>query len=486
MSITIEHKLQRINLILILVGVLNLVVAAALYVRIDSLLGWTAVSLNEQKVIGLDEVLSIAQFPLFALLTDVAFRRTIIKFNLRYKSIRVPNTVTQVVSIVLYAFAGLTGYILLFEHSINTLLAASGAIGLVLSYALRDWIAGIQAGIQIQFDRIFGIGDWIQLRGKDRDRGLYEVMQIDRRMVTLRNHELQTFQIPCVEFVNGHVINFTRQRIGQRRALEIQIDARYEAHRILGILDLAVEYLIRTDGDLHDFHYSKICAVAPGHITYLVKYEISPKISQSVSHGLMFKTIVRFLSAASINLETSVHIDRAVDPYDNSTRRLLEIRDQGILRALRFDEIVRLAAKVYRREFRQGERLIEMNTPGESMFFLSEGSLTAQVPGADGETLTLGELWPGDCFGEMSLLTGEPRSADITALTDGVVLEIAKGDLAPLLDDNPNLAVALAEVLASRNRENTARKSGSKTPLQQDQVKGGLLQKIMLHFGLKA
>lgn len=486
MSASIEQKMQRINVILALVVLLNLVVAVTLYVRVDSSLGWTSVSLNEQKAIDINELLSIMQFPLFALLVDILFRRSILKFNLRYKTVRIPNTVTQVVSILVYGFAGLTGYILLFEHSIKTLLAASGAIGLGLSYALRDWIAGIQAGVQIQFDRIFGIGDWIQIRGKDgdKDRDVYEVMQIDRRMVTLRNHDQQTFQIPCVEFINGNVINFTRQRIGQRRSIEIQIDAKYEAHRILGILDLAVQYLIRTDGHLHEFHYSKISGVAPGHITYLIKYEVSPKISRSVSNGLVLKTTLRFLSAASINLESSVHVDRAVDPYDNNTRRLLEIRDQGILRALRFDEIVHLATKVRRREFRKGERLIEMNTPGESMYFLSEGSLTVHVPGAESATVTLGELWPGDCFGEMSLLTGEPRSADITASTDGVVLEIAKLDLAPLLEENPNLASALADVLEARHQENASRKSGSKTSAQKHQASGTIFHKIMLHFGL--
>lgn len=488
MSVLIEQRLKRINMIIVVVVLANMIIAGVLYVRLGVPLGWMRVSLSDQALIGVDESLSILQFPLGALLADLLFRRSILKFNLRYRTVRIPNTVTQVVSIVVYGFTGLTGYILLFEHSVSTILAASGAIGLGLSYALKDWIAGVQAGVQIQFDRIFGIGDWIQIRGKgtdkDQDQEVYEVMQVDRRMVTLRNHELQTFQIPCVEFVNGNVVNFTRQRIGQRRVVEIQIDAKYEAQRILTILDMAIEYLIRKGTDLHEFHYSKICGMAPGHITYLIKYEVAPKISRSVSNGLVLRTVLRFLSAASINLESSIHVDRAVDPYDNNTRRLLEIREQGILRALRFGEIVRLASKVRRWEFRKDERLIEMNAPGDSMYFLSEGSLTVHVPSSDGETITLADLWPGDCFGEMSLLTGEPRSADITAMTDGVVLEISKLDLAPLLEENPNLARALADVLEARIQENANRKNGLKRLGQDDQPKGNIFHKIMSHFGL--
>jgi CRP-like cAMP-binding protein len=59
-------------------------------------------------------------------------------------------------------------------------------------------------------------------------------------------------------------------------------------------------------------------------------------------------------------------------------------------------------------------------------------------------------LAPGDYFGEVGLLTGEPLSGDLTALTRVVIYEIAKDALAPLLKARPSMAEELSESLASR------------------------------------
>jgi CRP-like cAMP-binding protein len=60
------------------------------------------------------------------------------------------------------------------------------------------------------------------------------------------------------------------------------------------------------------------------------------------------------------------------------------------------------------------------------------------------------ELGEGDVVGEMALLTGETRTADVVALTDVVAIEIGKGALQPLLVAHPELADALSEQIAQR------------------------------------
>ena len=59
-------------------------------------------------------------------------------------------------------------------------------------------------------------------------------------------------------------------------------------------------------------------------------------------------------------------------------------------------------------------------------------------------------LGPGECFGEVSLLTGEPRSATVTARTNCEILEIQKLAIGAVLRENPQLAETLSETLAMR------------------------------------
>jgi CRP-like cAMP-binding protein len=94
---------------------------------------------------------------------------------------------------------------------------------------------------------------------------------------------------------------------------------------------------------------------------------------------------------------------------------------------------------------------------GVGFFVIAEGSARVTVA-ATGLTRTLG---PGDCFGEMALITGQPRSAGIAAETDVQCWVLSQWHFKPLVLDNPGLAWALLEVLARRVRETQLRDSAA-------------------------
>ena len=64
---------------------------------------------------------------------------------------------------------------------------------------------------------------------------------------------------------------------------------------------------------------------------------------------------------------------------------------------------------------------------------------------------------PGDVFGEMSLLTGQPRSATVSAVTDAVVYQIRKEVLDPVLQRRPEVIDGLATIMADRQALNAQR-----------------------------
>ncbi len=74
---------------------------------------------------------------------------------------------------------------------------------------------------------------------------------------------------------------------------------------------------------------------------------------------------------------------------------------------------------------------------------------------SNGERIRVGQIEPGEFFGEMSLLTGEPRTASIVAGTDVVAHEITKDHMRTLLRKRPEVAETISKVVAHRRLLNT-------------------------------
>jgi CRP-like cAMP-binding protein len=116
-------------------------------------------------------------------------------------------------------------------------------------------------------------------------------------------------------------------------------------------------------------------------------------------------------------------------------------------------QINELLASAHRVRYGRGEVIIEQNHDGDSMFVLLEGTADVLVAVSGHRTRVAG-LGAGDCFGEMSLLTGEPRSATVMARSDCDVMEIGKTSVAEMLQQSPELLQSLSEMLAKRRLEN--------------------------------
>src|SRR5205823_14724387 len=95
------------------------------------------------------------------------------------------------------------------------------------------------------------------------------------------------------------------------------------------------------------------------------------------------------------------------------------------------------------------ERVIVEGAEGDSMFVLLRGSANVSVA-KNGAALDVGKLHSGDCFGEMSLLTGERRTATVRAAADCYVLEISKPVMDEVIRQSPECLNQLSELLAKR------------------------------------
>jgi len=439
----------------------NLLLLSWLNLHTGSMWGWTVTDFNDSHPFQLLDAIAVFQFVLFTFTVDMVMRQSVASFNHHSRKSKVPAILVQCFSVLIYAICGIAGFILLYDHSVTNLIAASGAIGLSIGYVCRDLIADIVNSIVIQTDGLIAINDWIEITDSTGIQ-YFQLVQFDRRMVTLRNRFDYVVKIPNTRFIGMSYINLTKQAAGRgsRRILEIKLDALNHSERVLGILNLAMESITSSDADFMNWQYCGIKTLEAGVVTYLIVYECAPYLGLIDSNSRVMNVAMRFLTAAGVNTGYSVEVE-TLDKYESKTsNRLFEVYEFSILKALSHDEALALSKSAKVVNCFKGEQLIRYGEQADSMFLISEGSLEVKIRDKNDQLITVASLWPGHCVGEMSLLTGANSSADVFAKVDTVLVEIKKADIAPILESNPRLIQEMSELLAKRQADSASKGGG--------------------------
>ena len=120
---------------------------------------------------------------------------------------------------------------------------------------------------------------------------------------------------------------------------------------------------------------------------------------------------------------------------------------------LKSKELGYIAEKMVARHYDNGNYILLEDSDGEQCFFVLEGSVKVTRLSKDGREVILAMLNEGDFFGEMSLLDGESRSANVIALEKTEVLTLDRRDFLDVVNDYPQIAVMLLKELAGRLRK---------------------------------
>ncbi len=130
--------------------------------------------------------------------------------------------------------------------------------------------------------------------------------------------------------------------------------------------------------------------------------------------------------------------------------RNTELQRVPVFAELGTKNLVKILPKLKLHGYRKGKTIIRQGVEGDSFYVIRKGKVEVVLDGSGEEGLTVARLGPGDGFGEMALLTGTPRSANVLALTDVEVWRIAKADFDVLLSQSVSLALYFARVVTQR------------------------------------
>jgi len=370
-----------------------------------------------------------------------------------------PRLLRDLMTVIIYLIA-VTGIIgLVFQKDVTGFWAASGVAGLVLGLALQNIIVDIFTGLAVNIDRPFKIGDWITIHGSDGFTG--KIVETNWRTTRLENEVNNIIIVPNRQLSTAVVTNYYAPDQRSRHETSFIFDFAVPTERVRRVILAGAKAAMGKRKELLEKPEPSVIvnAMNSTDVEYKVRYWLTPwnSMAPGMARNYVVTSILEHLTQAGLypaypkqDIFYAELPERVLDSKSVEDRTQLLGRIE-MFEHLEIDELRDLATNMALRSFSNGERLIEQGAAGESMFILSEGLLHAFInTNGSEEKLRVGEINPGQFFGEMSLLTGEPRSASIVAATDVVVHEITKDHITKLLTKRPEIANSISKVVAHR------------------------------------
>ncbi len=333
------------------------------------------------------------------------------------------------------------------ETQLKGVLAGSGVAAIILGFAAQNLLSSIVAGMSLQIQRPYKVGDWLKI-GE-----IYgEVMEIRWGATRLRTNDAIYLHIPNNEIVKQTITNLSYPSAVHAMRIQVGVDYTIPPNRVKDALLRATTQAHRVLPEpppkvfLRDF--------AESSITYEIKFNMTSHSYYNDICDAIRTNIWYEFRRRKINIPfpiRTLQLDRKprspTDGLREKARGML--RDEPLFSCLDESQIDRLVRDGDVNHFGRSEVVIEEGSEGDSMFVLLQG--TAQVSILrNGDSIRVSSLRRGDCFGEMSLLTGEKRTATVRAEQDCEVIEISKPVMGDLLRTAPGCLDQLSALLAER------------------------------------
>ncbi|MDI6786669.1 MAG: mechanosensitive ion channel family protein [bacterium] len=365
------------------------------------------------------------------------------------KKVYIPPLVHRVIFIAIFFLAVV--FLLRFILNFNpfALVTVSAVITAVLGFALQDTFGSFFAGLNL--GRVLRIGDWVCIGDIE---GM--IIKTDWVRIQLRNWKGDCIVIPNSVVSKQIFVNYSMPE--KKHACYIEVGTSYQdpPNKVKNIL---IDIALGTKGVLKDPYP---CVRLMGYGDFSINYrlvvwiedysyrgEIKNEIYTKIWYQLKRNNVTIPFPIRTVLMSTEDKEERKREEEERINRLIEILKKVDFLNALSDQDLLKLVSYLKIRTYGKGEIVIKKGEKGESLYVIESGKVEVSVI-HKGERKVLAQLGESDFFGEMSLLTGERRSADVTTLEDTIFLEICKKDFAFILSREPKLAEEMSKILVKR------------------------------------
>lgn len=381
---------------------------------------------------------------------------------------------------------GLTGLLLLrlvLDVNALALIAVPTVATAVVGFALKDVIARFASGIEL--GRIIRVGDWVTLMGKE---GV--ITDINLNYVTIKTRGWDYVSLPNDAVTQAEVVNHSRPEGITARTLTVE--ASY-AHPPLLVKQVLTEAAAAAPGVApHPAPVSFVHEFKESGIEYKLRFWLTDFARRERIAGEVNAYIWYAFKRHGIEIPYPQRVLHYAAAPDRATARAADVAEfLGHLRSISFlsmlneEEHRRLAEGAEKRVFMAGELVVREGDEGSEFFVVMAGAADVEIS-VGGQTSKVASITAGHFFGEMSLLTGAPRSATVRATTPLTVLVVGKENMAAVLANNHSLVERFGETLADRQSALASHRESAAMLRKQDASTDSrsMASRILKFFGI--
>lgn len=364
-------------------------------------------------------------------------------------SYELTTLIRNVVIVLIYIIA----FFIIFQSQypnveLAPLFTGSTIVGIVVGLALQDTLGNLFSGLALQADQPFQIGDVISLGTKGTGvvenvswRGV-KIRTFQNKLLIIGNSDLgkEAIEVAPKDNLNARLVFFnTLYTDSPTKTIQVVREAIRQVENVSGKIRPIVR--VRNLGD--------------NGIDWEIKYWLEDYSKYNDTDALVRQRVWYAFRRENINFAyptRTLYIEKEAGEevlIETGNAIYERLNNVPLFAPLSDEETEKLADAAHLRIFAPDEPIVRQGQQGGSMFVIHKGSVNVNII-EDGKPKTINTLKEGEFFGEMSLLTGEPRSATVVANGETHIIQIGKFSLKTILDNNPNLVNALSELIEER------------------------------------
>ncbi len=377
--------------------------------------------------------------------------------SLRLKPPRIMRDLLLAFAYVVAGIALLSG---IGKVDLSGIVATSAVLTAVIGLSFQDTLGNMMGGMALQLEGAIAVGDWIRI---DTKEGL--VREIRWRHTAIETRNWDTIIIPNSVLMRSQVTVLGRRAGAPRQHRQwvyFNVDFRYSPNEVID----AVETALRAEP------IDNIAgAPAPNCIlmdfkesfgSYAVRYWLTDLAVDDPTNSVVRTRVYFALRRAGIPL--SIPAQSLFITEDDQSRRqrksVAELEDRAmtlkqleLFRTLTAEERQSLAGRLRVAPFTRGEAITRQGAEAHWLYVITKGDVEVRVSINGAVSEKVATLHAGDFFGEMGMMTGEPRAATVMALSNVECYRLDKEAFNDIMHRRPEIAEDISQVLARRRVE---------------------------------
>jgi small-conductance mechanosensitive channel/CRP-like cAMP-binding protein len=370
----------------------------------------------------------------------------------------------------------------------SQLFTTSALITAVLAFSMQDTLGNVLGGVALQLDNSLRVGDWVKVddvSGRVADvRWRYTAVETrSRELVIIPNSWLMKNRFLVIREAEDGALAW-------RRAITINADAAAPPAQVIQALEAAVADARIEHVLLSPPPSAILSEIGSGYCKYTLRYWLADPRYDDPGDSAVRIHAMAALARAGVRLgvpqEERLTVKenaqwRSAAERLEAERRLHAIRSTELFARLSAAEQESLAKHLIHAPFAAGDIMTREGAVAHWLYLVVQGDAQVLVNSPQGPVEVAG-LHPGDVFGEMGMLTGEPRGATVIATTAVDCFRLDKAGFAQVLQQRPEMAGEITTIVQVRNAQRDARlhHAGREPRRHED-----LLARIMNFFAIR-